>query len=299
MMHRTDNGGDAIFEQHRDRLFGLAYRMTGSVADAHDICQDAWPRWQAVDRSTVDNAEAYLVRIATRLAIDRSRSAHARREAYVGAFLPEPVVTDRGAERAGDPEVSAVLADSMTFAFLVVLDELAPIERAVFVLHDVFGYSFDEVAIAVERSPAACRQVASRTRKRIHDHPLSLRRASDADEASLLNELITRTIHGDIPGVMALLAPDVVQLDDGGALRRAARHPIVGPDRVARFFVNLAKRIQPTTTVDVVNVNGRIGLLFREGDTVDMVITFAMSPENSIRRIYTQLNADKLRHLNN
>jgi RNA polymerase sigma-70 factor, ECF subfamily len=284
---------DAEFERHRDRLFGVAYRMTGSVADAHDICQDAWLRWQAVDHTSVDNAEAYLVRVVTRRAIDRAGSAAARREGYVGAYLPEPVVTD-----SPSPESAAELADSMTFAFLVVLDELSPIERAVFLLHDVFGYSFDEVGAAVDRTDAACRQIASRSRRRVHDHDLDQHRMTDRDERAIIDAAITKVALGDIAGLMELLAPDVVELDDGGPKRRAARYPVVGSQRVARFLVNLGKRVMPSTTLDIVTVNGRMGMLFRQDGTADVVFTFDMNTDGKISRIFAQLNPDKLRHLN-
>ncbi len=281
------------FELHRDRLFGVAYRMTGSVADAFDICQDAWFRWQTVDVATVDNAEAFLVRVATRLAIDRARSAQSRRETYVGPYLPEPIV---GGEANG-PEAAAILADSMTFAFLVVLDELSPIERAVFLLHDVFGYSFDEIALSVDRAAPACRQIASRTRKRIDQHSVELRRVTGTEEEALIAELIRKTASGDITGLMTMLAPDVVQLDDAGALRRAARYPIVGRERVARFMVNLTKRNIPGITFETTVVNGTTGILFRLHGEPNMVINFAFSPDRLVRRIFVQLNHDKLQHL--
>jgi RNA polymerase sigma-70 factor, ECF subfamily len=283
---------DVVFEQHRDRLFGVAYRMTGSVADANDICQDAWLRWQASDASLVQNAEAYLVRVVTRLAIDRATSATARRVGYVGAYLPEPVFGDETG-----PEAVALMADSMTFAFLVVLDELSPIERAVFLLHDVFGYAFTEIASAVDRSEAACRQVASRARKRVHAHPTEPRRTTLAEERVIIDRAIERIMLGDVGGLMELLAPDVVELDDGGPRVRAARYPIVGPERVARFLINLAKRLEPGSAVDVATVNGRVGLFFRDVSAAGMVMTFDTNADGKVCRILAQLNPDKLRHL--
>jgi RNA polymerase sigma-70 factor, ECF subfamily len=283
---------DVVFEQHRDRLFGVAYRMTGSVADANDICQDAWLRWQASDASLVQNAEAYLVRVVTRLAIDRATSATARRVGYVGAYLPEPVFGDETG-----PEAVALMADSMTFAFLVVLDELSPIERAVFLLHDVFGYAFTEIASAVDRSEAACRQVASRARKRVHAHPTEPRRTTLAEERVIIDRAIERIMLGDVGGLMELLAPDVVELDDGGPRVRAARYPIVGPERVARFLINLAKRLEPGSAVDVATVNGRVGLFFRDVSAAGMVMTFDTNADGKVCRIFAQLNPDKLRHL--
>ena len=281
-----------IFEAHQDRLFGVAYRMTGSVSDAQDIVQDAWLRWQAVDPERVDNPEAFLVRTTTRLAIDRARTATARHETYVGPDLPEPVIVNG----RNDPQATAELADSMTFAFLVLLDELKPIERAVFLLHDVFGYSFDEIANSVDRTAVTCRQIASRTRKRVKGH-LGVRRPSREHQQAVISQMIAFTIAGDIVALMTVLAPDVVQLDDGGAPRKAARRPIVGPERVARFIVNIAKRVPPNATMEFVDVNESAGLLFRVGGVPDMVMTFGWSDDGQIRRMYVQLNPEKLRHL--
>jgi RNA polymerase sigma-70 factor, ECF subfamily len=282
------------FEQYRERLFGVAYRMTGSVADAHDICQDAWMRWQSVDVTTISNPEAYLVRITTRLAIDRSTSAAIRREAYLGAYLPEPLL--QSPESAG-PEATAILADSLTFAFLVLLDELSPVERAVFLLHDVFGYPFEEVGLAVDRTAVACRQIASRSRKHFEKHPTQPRRITFTEERALIDRAIERIILGDVAGLMELLAPDVVEFDDGGPRVRAARYPIVGSERVARFLINLSKRLDPTSPVDVVIANERIGLFFRGVSERGMVMTFDFNEDGKVCRIFAQLNPDKLRHL--
>jgi len=287
--------GAAEFEELRPRLFGIAYRMTGSVGDAEDACQDAWLRWQSVDRTSVDNAEAYLVRTVTRLAIDRLRSAQHRRETYVGPYLPEPLVAE---DPVAQPETAAELADSLTFAFLVMLDELSPVERAVLLLHDVFGYTFDEVATMVDSSPAACRQLASRTRRKLdHEHD-AMRRPDEAREHELVGQLLATIARGDIDEVVHLLAPDVVLLSDGGAHRHAARRPVVGADRVARFLVNLAKRV---LTADLemrpVHVNGEPGLLLIANGQPDYVLSFSFTSDGQARRLYGQLNPEKLRHL--
>jgi RNA polymerase sigma-70 factor, ECF subfamily len=283
----------AAFETLRPRLFGVAYRMTGSVADAEDLCQDAWLRWRAVDPSTVESTEGYLVRLITNGALDRLQSAQARRESYVGPYLPEPLVTR--AENA--PLESAELADSLTFAFLVMLDALRPIERVVMLLHDVFGYSFDEVAATVDRSPTACRQIASRSRRRVSEQQVDVRRPGGNEERALVERFIATTLSGDIDALMAMLSPDVVQLDDGGAARRAARNPIVGPARVARLMVNLAKRIDAETVSELVRVNGTLGVLLTRKGEPFLVVTAELAPDGLVRRIYTQLNPDKLRHL--
>jgi RNA polymerase sigma-70 factor (ECF subfamily) len=285
--------GPDAFDDLRPRLFAIAYRMTGSVADADDVCQDAWLRWQAVDAASIESPEAYLVRIVTTVAIDRLRSAQHRRETYVGPFLPEPLVSYSD----DAPLEAAELADSMTFAFLVLLDELSPIERAVFLLHDVFAYSFDEIAAMVGRSTTACRQIASRTRRRLADHRVELRRATDEHERAMIDAVLATTMAGDIPGLMALLADDVVQLDDAGPDRHAARRPIVGPHRVARLIVNLARRIPAAETIEFVRVNSNPGVVFRNLGHADMVMSFELAPDGRIRRIFGQLNPEKLRHL--
>ncbi len=287
------------FETARPKLFAIAYRMTGSVSDAEDLCQEAWLRWQAVAHDGIAAPEGWLVRTVTNLAIDRSRSARVRREHYVGPYLPEPIVNGplSGSGAIDDPAAHLELADSLTFAFLVLLDELDPAERAVLLLHDVFGYGFDEVGRAVQRTPAACRQIASRTRRRLDERRVELRRASSAHEQQVLGALTNALFAGDIGGVMALLAPDVVQYDDGGPNRRAARHPIVGPHRCARLMVNLAKRMPPTMSFEVMRVNGNPGAVLRLDGHTDIVFTMEFGPDGLIRRIWSQLNPDKLKHL--
>lgn len=295
---------DAAFDAVRPRLFGIAYRMTGSATDADDLCQEAWLRWSAADRSAIDNPEAYLVRVITRLAIDLSRSAARRREQYVGPSLPEPILDEvwndaAGAASAGaDPADAAALADSLTFAFLVLLDDLAPAERAVFLLHDVFGYPFDEVAHAVDRAPAAVRQIAARSRRKLERDRVELIRPPAEHEANVIGELLVAISAGDVEAVMARLAPDIVQLDDGGPRQRAARRPIVGPFRVARLWINLAKRAKPEWSMRATRMNGQSALVFDEAGVAFMTVTFAFGPDGLVRRIHSQLNPDKLAGVN-
>jgi RNA polymerase sigma-70 factor (ECF subfamily) len=294
-----ESSGD--FEALRPRLFGIAYRMTGSVADAEDLCQEAWVRWNALDDQDVRDPEAYLVRTVANLSIDRLRSAQHRREAYVGPSLPEPLVEQiagAGLPPVG-PERAAELADSLTLAFLVLLDELSPVERAVLLLHDVFGYSFDEVAGAVDRGPDACRQIASRTRRKLeHDRdPEDLRRPDLEEQQRLVVRLLGATAAGNVEELMDLLAPDVVHLSDGGANRHAARRPVVGPYRVSRLLVNLTKRIGSGTEIQVVRVNGEAGILMRRDGRPDLVLSFSFDAEGRLYRMFAQLNPDKLGHL--
>lgn len=299
-----DNRGtfsEEDFDALRPRLFAIAYRMTGSVADAEDVCQDAWIRWQS--SADVDVPEAYLVRTVTNLSIDRLRSAHHRRETYVGAYLPEPIVADpthpsiSSMIESADPQHAAELADSLTFAFLVMLDELDPEARAVLLLHDVFGYNFDEVARSVGKTSASCRQIASRTRKRLAAERSDRCRPSTAVERTMIDAMITNTANGDVDALMAMMAPDIVQLDDSGPGRRAARRPIVGPHRVARLILNLSKRLVASHSMEIIHVNGVTGILFRDNGRADMVMTFDYNAEGLVRRIFLQLNPDKLGHL--
>jgi RNA polymerase sigma-70 factor (ECF subfamily) len=209
----------ASFEQHRLHLFDVAYRMLGSVAEAEDIVQEAWLRWAQAERDGVDDARAFLTTVVSRLAIDRLRSAQRRRETYVGPWLPEPLptwTTPRGGDALG-PEDAADLADSLTFAFLTMLDQLHPDERAVLLLHDVFGYQFGEVAAMVGRSEAACRQLASRARRRLRRVDEDrLAPARTRPPVEHVDRFLAALAVGDVPEVLAVLAPDVVLVSDGG-----------------------------------------------------------------------------------
>jgi RNA polymerase sigma-70 factor (ECF subfamily) len=294
---------DEQFVASRPRLFDVAYRMTGSVADADDLCQEAWIRWQRAPRDDIDNPEAWLVRTVTNLAIDRARSAQARREHYVGPYLPEPIITGAlgdglpASASTQDPAQRAELADSLTFAFLVMLDALDPTARAVLLLHDVFGFDFDEVGEAVGKSPAACRQIASRTRRKLADERGAMRRPSAEDEQAMLGRMIGALSNGDVGEVMALLAPDVVQLDDGGPARHAGRRPIVGPHRVSRLLVNLAKRLDPRAEMEFVRINTSPGVVLRIDGRPDIVLLMEVGDDGLIHRIWSQLNPEKLKHL--
>jgi RNA polymerase sigma-70 factor (ECF subfamily) len=289
---------DERFELLRPRLHGIAYRMTGSVADAEDVCQDVWLRWRDVDHATVANDEAYCVTLTTRLAIDRLKSARHKRETYVGPYLPEPVVSALGSRSTPPaPDEVAELADSLTFGFLVLLDELSPVERAVFLLHDVFRYPFDEIADAVDKSVAAVRKIASRARTKLDEHRVARRRVDEVEAREKLERMSAALVAGDIDGVMAMLAPDVVQLDDGGPERRAARKPIVGPDRVARLMVNLAARIVPASEIEYVDVNGNPGAMIRVDGRPELVLSVEFAADGLIRRIFVQVNPTKLSHL--
>src|SRR3954466_14502457 len=251
----------AAFDRHRRLLFSVAYQMLGSVADAEDVVQDTWLRWSAADRSDVLDERAYLVRITSRLALDRMDSARARRESYVGPWLPEPLLTGgspvAAAPQEPGPEDAAELGEQVSLALLVVLETLSPAERAVFVLREVFGMSVSEVAVALNRSEAAVRQMAHRARE--HVHARQPRFDTDRREQQEVTErFLAAAVNGDVESLLAALAPGVVLVADGGGKVTAARRPIVGADKVARFLAAVGPQGAhlPGLRVEVSELNG-------------------------------------------
>ncbi len=274
-----------VFESERRRLFGIAYRMLGVVADAEDVVQEAWIRLQGVDHD-IERPEAFLTTVTTRLAIDRLRSAQRNRETYVGPWLPEPVLTDL------DPARIVELDESVTLGFLHVLDRLAPVERAVFLLHDVFDTGYGDIAAMIDRTPAATRQIAKRARDRVHNG----RCRTDPDpgpSGELLAALMTAVAGGDEAEVRRLLADDVVLTSDGGAERPAARRPVVGADRVARFMVNLAARLGDAAAVPA-EVNGAPGVVIVIDGRPDTVVDISVSG-GQVTALHFVRNPHKLR----
>jgi len=278
------------FEEHRRHLFGVAYRMLGSVSEAEDVVQDTWLRWRAASPDDVRSPRAFLTTVATRLAIDRLRSAQRRREEYVGPWLPEPLVTD------DDPAATAELADSLSMAFLLVLERLNPVERAVLLLHDVFGYDYDEVAAIVERTPANCRQIASRARGHLSGERPVRSRPAQEDEQRLAFAFAAAAGAGDLAALEGLLAEDVVLWSDGGAAHRAARRPVVGRDRVARFIANIARRAPLDGTFEFVHLNGEPAMIVRTEQRPFLTMGVEIE-DGAIRAIHSIVNPDKLRHL--
>jgi RNA polymerase sigma-70 factor, ECF subfamily len=272
------------FEAARPRIRGLAYRMLGTLTDADDVAQDTWLRWQAAGGAHIANAEAWLVTAATRLCLDRLRSAARTREIYPGPWLPEPIVTDLS------PESSAELSDSLAFSFLVLLDQLAPVERAVFVLADVFEVPYAEIGATVGRSPAACRQIASRARRKLR--PDKQPHQTAAADRELVRGLLRALASGDVNDVVARLAPQVVCITDGGPERRAARRPVVGSGRVARLLTGVARRYRHVATRPAV-VGGCAGAILAAGDTIEQVMAVT-SEDGMITSIYFVGNPDKL-----
>lgn len=248
------------FDAQRRRLFGIAYRMLGSVMDAEDIVQDAFLRWQQAPADDVRNAKAYLSTVVTRLCIDQLRSARARRETYIGPWLPEPLITDEPL----DIDEGLARTDSLSMAFLVLLERLNPVERAAFLLRDVFDYEYAEIAAILEKTEANCRQLVRRARSRVAEQ----RRRFDAPPdqlASLARRFLAATTEGDLQGLVALLSEDVTLWSDGGGKVAAARNPVYGAAKVARFFIGLAKKFPPHFTTRTARVNGGPGLIVYDG----------------------------------
>ncbi len=284
-----DPSAEHVFEAERPRLTGLAYRMLGSLSDAEDVVQEAWLRWQRADHDEIRNPAAWLTTVSSRLALDRLRTQRRRREDYVGPWLPEPIVTAPAGGVGADPAHAAELAESMTLGFLVVLDRLGPVERAVFLLADVFGEPYAEIAEVVDRSPEACRQIASRARRKVR---AERERAVPADE-SLLAELVGAVMVGDVDAVLSLLSPEVVLVSDGGPNRRAARHPVLGPAKVARLLINLAQRLPSDGDVAFEQVNAGPALVLRSEE-----LTCALSADRdergAVSAVRILINPDKL-----
>lgn len=280
----------------RPRLVGLAYRITGSRLDAEDIVQEAWVRARRAGPTAIDRPGAWLNTVVARLALDHLRSARHTREVYVGPWLPEPVATqdhDAGTgSPAADPAHLAVLAESLTFGFLRLLETLTPTERVVFVLADVFDVPFAEIADTVGRSPEACRQVASRARRRIRAERAP--HAVPAGAMQVADRFFAAVSAGDVDRVVALLADDAVMLSDGGSAARAARRPVIGPDRIARLLTNLARRAVPLGAhFERAVLNGEPGVVVWVGD-VRVLAMAARVEGDAVARVHGVVSPDKL-----
>jgi RNA polymerase sigma-70 factor (ECF subfamily) len=279
-----------VFTEQRPMLFGIAYRMLGSVADAEDILQDAWLKWSSVDTGGLEQPGAYLARTVINLSINRLKSAAARRETYVGPWLPEPLVT---AEDAGS---QAEQAEAVSLAMLVVLETLSPLERAVFILNGVFGFSLPEVAGLLDRSESSVRQIAHRARSHVqarrprYDAPAEVRR-------SVTSQFLAACLGGDLNQMMELLAPEVTAWTDGGGKIRAALRPLHGADNVAHWILGVLRRRLPDPGVRAVLVNGEPGLLVTSAGVPDNVLAVDLDHDNRIEAIRLIRNPDKLAHL--
>jgi RNA polymerase sigma-70 factor, ECF subfamily len=275
----------AAFEEWRSLLFGIAYRMLGSAADAEDMVQETCLRWLQREDRAVESVRAYLVTIVTRLCIDQLGSARVQRVTYTGPWLPEPVTMDDTA--------ALEQSDSLSLAFLVLLEELTPPERAAYLLHDIFGYHFDEIALSMGRTAAGCRQLASRARQRIEDR----RQRFDADRRhgrELTRTFVVACGTGHLEGLLEMLADDVVVWTDGGGVVRAALRPVVGPHRASRFLLNVSKKFQgaPLETV----LNGQPAMVFINGGKVVVALILdILDGKVAAARVVT--NPEKLERL--
>jgi RNA polymerase sigma-70 factor, ECF subfamily len=279
----------AIFEQHRALLTGVAYRILGHLGDAEDVVQEAWLRWTASDRASVSEPRAYLVRVVSRLAVDRLRREIVRRENYVGPWLPEPVRTEP------DGAARAELVDTISIAMLVVLETLSPLERAVFVLHEAFGFTFPEIGLVLERSDATVRQLAHRARQHVHER----RPRFDADpavRAEVTERFLDACQRGDMRTLLTVLAPDVVFVGDSGGIGRAPRHPIHGVDKVARFLLAIRNIPVPELGVQVTHLNGGPAITISSAD--QLMTVFALDVRDGlVQTIHAIANPNKLSHL--
>jgi RNA polymerase sigma-70 factor (ECF subfamily) len=284
----------AEFDQHRSALFGLAYRMLGSVMDAEDILQEAFLRWQNAPNSEIRSPKAYLITIVTRLCVDQLRRAHVQREEYIGAWLPEPLLQspENDPER-NDPERLVELDESLSTAFLVLLESLSPLDRAVFLLHEVFNYTFAEIATILDRNPADCRQIGHRARRRLtEDRPRFEVESETVEE--VVQQFLSACVGDDVSELLALLAPDVMVTTDSGGKISAIRNTVVGPDRVARLMLGIFRRWSPPLLYRLATVNGQSALVSYAGEQPVNVITFDVR-DSKIQAIYQVVNPDKLK----
>ncbi|MFE3145824.1 RNA polymerase sigma-70 factor [Streptomyces sp. NPDC059218] len=284
--HATTDPATEAFVAHRNLLFTVAYEMLGSAADAEDVLQETWLRWVEVDLEKVQDQRAYLVRITTRQSLNRLRTLSRRKEAYVGPWLPEPVLT------APDVAEDVELAESVSMALMLVLETLSPTERAVFVLREVFAVDYDEIAAAVEKTPAAVRQIAHRARR--HVDARRPRAAVSASVSRAAVDSFRRALEtGDLQGLLDVLAPDVVLLGDGGGIKQAARRPIIGADKVARYLVGGTNKNTATITISPTLANGNPAFLLRLDGVVDGVVAFRIEDAH-ITGLYYVRNPEKL-----
>ena len=286
------------FESLQPRLFAIAYRMLGRVSDAEDIVQETYVRYQrALRRGTdIESTPAFLSSIVTRLSINELQSARARREVYVGEWLPEPLLTD-DSDAGLDPADYAEQADTLSLAFLVLLEQLTPVERAVFLLHDVFGYGYAEIADTVDKSEDNCRQLATRARRHIEAEKPRFE-ASRRERERLAKRFFAAVGDGDVDGLVELLAADVVVYGDGGGMSPSWPRPIVGRDRVSRLFAGIGRHmVEYGLTVQPHEVNGQPGgtIVDRDGRIVNVVALDIV--DGVVQTIRSVINPDKLRHL--
>jgi RNA polymerase sigma-70 factor (TIGR02957 family) len=288
MSDHATNAATETFLTHRNLLFTVAYEMLGSAADAEDVLQETWLRWVKVDVAQVRDQRAYLVRITTRQSLNRLRTMKRRKEAYVGPWLPEPLLT------TPDVAQDVELAESMSMALMIVLETLSPTERAVFVLREAFDISYDEIAAAVGKSPAAVRQIAHRARQHV-DARRPRREVSPSETRAALESFQRAVETRDLQGLLDVLAPEVVLVTDGGGVKQAALRPITGAEKVVRYIVGGLGKAEGTFTftVDPTVINGNPALVLRLDGEIDGVLAIRVE-DARITGLYYVRNPDKL-----
>jgi RNA polymerase sigma-70 factor (ECF subfamily) len=286
-MEETSTSRIRDFDRYRPLLFSIAYRMLGSVMEAEDIVQEAFVRWQGASEGEVRSPRAYLSAVVTRLCIDQLRSARVRREEYVGPWLPEPLPEE--------PDIAdtAALNESLSMAFLVLLESLTPTERAVFLLREVFDYDYGEISHLVGKSEANCRQIARRARGYIAAQRPRFERSPEQEER-LTESFLEACMDGDMEGLLGLLAEDIILWSDGGGKVRAALNPIRGSDKVARFFMGILGKAPPGLVVRQTKVNGQPGIIGYYADGQPQSVTTFDIADECIRAIHILVNPEKL-----
>ncbi len=275
----------AAFQAARPRLFGVAYRMLGSVAEAEDVLQDAWVRWQKTDRAVVEDPLAFLITMTTRLSINELQSARVRRETYIGPWLPEPVDT------SADPTLGAERAEALGFAVLLMLERLTPTERAAYVLREAFAYSYEQISAVVQVSEVASRQLVSRARKHLTSE--SRREVPKSEQRRMLTAFLTAATTGDLSDLERLLADDVASYSDGGGLVRASKFPVFGRERVAKFVRAFQSRFWHGVDIAETEINGQPSVVLSKEGRVFAVVAIVLSP-TGIRQLLWMMNPQKL-----
>ncbi len=285
------------FESYRPLMFALAYRMLGSAMEAEDIVQEAYLRYLSVEPHSIRSLKAFLTTVVTRLSLDRLKSAQAQRESYFGPWLPEPLLTEQALAESPstDPAVLTALNESLSLALLTLLEKLNPLERAVFLLHEVFDYAFAEIAAMVGKSEAACRQALHRARQFINaERP---RFSSTAEEhQAIFGQFMQACTAGDLDGLLATLSADVTAWSDGGGKASAATRPIFGRDAVAAMLLGLLRRMPPDAQMELAPINGRLGIVVRQAGAA-VVVMSADVAQGKVTALRFIRNPDKLRRL--
>ncbi|TPV92815.1 MAG: sigma-70 family RNA polymerase sigma factor [Myxococcales bacterium FL481] len=286
------------FANHRDHLRAVAYRMLGTVTETEDVLQDAYLRVSTSDPTEIINPRAYLSQVVTRLCLDHLRSARVRREQYVGPWLPEPLVVESECAKPPEPEQLTALREDVSIALMLALERLSPLERAAFILHDIFDVEYPELALVLGREEAACRQLAARGRRRVRESRprRAATQSAPPTPTALLTAFTIAARDGDIAKLERVLAEDVAVTADGGGRVTAATKVVRGRHNVVRLILGLMRHIDPRARLWPATVNGHPGLVLRQGDTITQTIAFEIC-DGQIAHIYTVRNPDKLRHL--